>query len=140
MEPESLFCLPSSFPFHTSIYPPSPLPLHRVRQTRKVEILRLDGWHHDWTTLLRAADTNRGAERLEIAQEKEWRLVEAEVLDRLGDLPVLDQERPVAREAREQNRARINRAEIPQPRDENAARSGLDHVVHRRRAAFQFDG
>ena len=55
-------------------------------------------------------------------------------------LSVLDQERPVAREAGVEHRARIDLTQIPEPRDENAARRRPDEVFRRLRSAGELHG
>ncbi len=73
--------------------------------------------------------------RLEIVQHEQRRLVESHVLHRLRDLSVLDEERSVAREPGVEHRARIDLAQIPEPRDEHAARRRPDEIFGRLRAA-----
>src|SRR5215208_464304 len=87
----------------------------RVRETGKVEVSHLDGRHDDSSACLCARKPNRTSERLEIIQHEQRRLVEAEVLERLRELPVLDQERAVARQPCVKNRARVHLAQIPEP-------------------------
>src|SRR4029079_11674113 len=89
--------------------------------------------------LLGSSDSNSRTNRLEIVQQEQRRLIEAEVLDRLRDFSVLDQECTVARKTSEQNRSRINGAEIPQSRHENSALRRLDHVIDRSRARNHLD-
>src|ERR1035437_9263254 len=109
--------------------------LHGVRERGEVEILYLDRRKHDVSSRLRTRDSLRPSEHLEIAQHEQRTLIEAEILHRLGDLSVFDEERAVSREACVQRRARIHLAEIPESRDENAARRGSDHLLGRRVAA-----
>src|SRR5215216_2823025 len=81
--------------------------LNCVRETCKIEVLRLDRWHNDRTTGFSTSDAYGRTDRLEVVQQEERRLVEAEVLDRFRDLSILDQERAVTRETGKKNRARI---------------------------------
>ena len=74
--------------------------LHRVRQRTKVEVLHLDRRKDNSSTSLGSGEPNRWSDRLEIVQHEDRRIVETEILDRLGDLSILDQERTVASETR----------------------------------------
>ena len=58
---------------------------------------------------------------LEAVQHQQRALVPAEVLQRARDLALLDEERAVAREPGLQHRARIERADVEEVRDEDAA-------------------
>src|SRR6185369_2325722 len=113
-----------------------------ITQARKAEIAHLDRRHGDRLTRLTAlarAHPHRRAHRFEVVEHEDRRIVEAHVLHRFRDLAVLDQERPVAREAGIEDRSLIDGAKIPEARDEEAALRGANQIVHRRRAARHTD-
>src|SRR4051812_46471374 len=116
-----------------------PKKLNRIRQTREAEISRFDRWHYNCAAGFGAADAYRGADRLEIVEQEERRVVEPEILDRSRDLAVLDEERSIAGKAGVKDRAWIDFAQVPEPRDQNSPRGRLDHLVHRRWAALHLD-
>jgi hypothetical protein len=102
-------------PAATSRSSSSGLALHRVADGLEVEVARLDRRHHDGgadVARLRRAHPDRAAHRLEVSQHDDRALIEAEVLHRMADPTVLDQESAVAREAGVQDRARIERTDV----------------------------
>src|SRR6516164_10812507 len=116
--------------------------LHRVADGLEVEVARFDRRHHDGgadVARLRRAHPDRAAHRLQVAQHYDRALIEAEVLHRMTDPAVLDQERAVAREAGVEDRARIEWPYVPEARDQDAALGGADQVVDSVLAALHFD-
>src|SRR5688500_16303791 len=106
----------------------------RVAGTGEVEVSRLDRWHdhrRSRTAALARADTLGTSEHLEIVEHEDRRLVPAHVLDRTRDLAILDQEGPVARQAREQDRALIHAADVPEAGTQDAALGARDHLLER---------
>src|SRR5688572_20776552 len=104
----------------------------------EVEVSRLDRWHdhrRSRTAALARADTLGTSKHLEIVEDEDRRLVPAHVLDRTRDLAILDQEGPVAGEAREQDRALIDAADVPEAGTQDAALGARDHLLERGRAA-----
>src|SRR5471032_1694252 len=94
--------------------------LHRVRQRREVEVAHAH--RRDQLLVLRfVAGQNLGPSQfIDIVQHRHRAFVEAEVLDRVLDLAVLDVEGTVARQAGQQHRLRIDHADIPGTRDQHA--------------------
>src|SRR5688500_18105657 len=105
---------------------------HRVRRRSEIELSHRERRHDERPATLRAGDADRGTDRLDVVEHEQRGFVEAEVLDRLRDLAVLVVEDAVAREPCVENGARIDRPQIPEPRHENAARRGPDHLRGRR--------
>src|SRR3954471_23040894 len=98
--------------------------LNSVAETREVEIANLDRRYNDRETRssrFARAHANRATHCIEVVQHEDRRLVEAEVLDRARDLAALDEKRSVARETGIENRARIDRTQIPEACDDDAA-------------------
>jgi hypothetical protein len=81
---------------------------------------------------------HRLADLLDVVEHDRGRFVEAEVLDRVLDLAVLDVERAVARQAGEQHGLRIDQADVPGARDEHALLGAPDQI-HRRLVAAGHD-
>src|SRR5688572_21193236 len=108
------------------------LELHGVGEAGEVEVTHLQRRHDYGATGLGAREAHGTADRLEVVEHEQRRIVEAEILHSLADLAVLDEERAVAREAGVENRARIHFTQVPQPRDEDAAFRRLDHVLDAR--------
>src|SRR5262249_34930335 len=77
-----------------------------------------------------AAGADGGAHGLNVVQRVDQALVEAEIADAVFDSPVFHQERAVARHAGENFLVRINLADVPQPRDEDAVIGGGHHLLH----------
>src|SRR5678816_1593456 len=102
--------------------------LYRVRQRCERKILHLDRRHYHRPAVFSSCESDRRPDRLEIVEHEQWRLVEPEILERLGDLSVLDEERSVTREPGIENRARIDLAEVPQPRHEHSALRRANHL------------
>src|SRR5215471_9443855 len=116
--------------------------LHRIADGLEVEVARLDRRHHDGgadVARLRRAHPDRAAHRLEVAEHDDRALIEAEVLHRMADPAVLDQEGAVARETGVEDRARIERPDVPEARDQDAALGGADQVVDGALAALHLD-
>nr|GEU28510.1 hypothetical protein [Tanacetum cinerariifolium] len=103
--------------------------LHRVRQRREVKVAHLHRRDHHLVAHFVAADDHRLAQFIDIVQHRHRAFVEAEVLDRMLDLAVLDVERAVAREARQQQRLRIDHADIPGACDQHALLGGRDQLL-----------
>src|SRR5438093_11101549 len=72
-----------------------------------------------------AADTERAAERVRV------RLGEAQVLHRMRDLTVLDEERPLARHAGDDRPQLVHPARVVEARDEQAALHAADQFFAR---------
>src|SRR5215204_5651440 len=77
------------------------------------------------------------ADVLEAVQHQQRTLVPAEVLQRPRNLAVLDEERPVACETGLQHRAGIERANVEEVRDENAAGAAGDDLLRALGAASE---
>ena len=106
-------------------------PLHGVGQRREVEVA-------DRAAPASSAPRVVGhgaADVLEPVQHQQRALVPAEVLQRARDLALLDEERPVAREAGLQHRSRIERADVEEVRHEDAALAARDQLLGGLRAA-----
>ncbi|EEF22542.1 conserved hypothetical protein, partial [Ricinus communis] len=78
-----------------------------------------------------ATDDDRLADLLDVVEHRDGALVEAEVLDRVLDLAVLDVERAVAREARQQHRLRVDHADVPRAGHEHALLRARDQLRRR---------
>ena len=95
----------------------------------------------------RSDGTIRGERRWERAnrvdvprrQHREHALIEAQVAYRVADLALVDPPHAVARQSREDERARVDQADVPEARDQEAAIESLDHVFgrHRRLGALE---
>src|SRR5690242_3203708 len=66
------------------------------------------------------------AHRLHAGEDVEVRLREAQVADRADDLPVLDEERPVARHARDDDLLLVDGVRVPEPGHEQATVHAAD--------------
>src|SRR6516164_10444260 len=116
--------------------------LHRIADGLEVEVARFDRRHHDGgadVARLRRAHPYRAAHRLEVSQHGDRALIEAEVLNRMADPAVLDQEGAVAREAGVEDRARIERPDVPEARDQDTALGGANPVVDGALATLHLD-
>src|SRR5258707_1097925 len=105
--------------------------LYGIRETGEIEILHLDRRNNNRSARLRPGKTNWTSNCLQIVEHEKRRIVEPEILYRLRNFSVLDEERSVSRESRIENRSRIDLSQIPETRDQHTALSGLDHVVDR---------
>src|SRR5262245_32251249 len=70
----------------------------------------------------------RTSEHFDVGQEIRERLIEPEIRYGPGDFTVFDKERTVARETCLRNDPRIQRADVPEARNEHTALDRLDHV------------
>ena len=84
---------------------------------------------------LPAGDGDAGC--FEVLQQIDRALVEPEVVDRVNDLAVFDQPDAVAGEAGDHRVLRVDRADVPEPRDEQGARGLGDQGFERLVRAFQ---
>src|SRR3954470_19279370 len=79
-----------------------------------------------------AAEAELGRRRVrEAVQQVDGALVEAVVVDGSGDLAVLDEVDPVAGEAGEQQRLRVDLADVPQAGEQQPALCARDEVLDR---------
>src|SRR5690606_39460815 len=72
---------------------------------------------------------NRLAQRLEVVEHEKGGLREAEVLDRLGDLTVLDQPQAIAGVPRGQQALAIEQLHVPESTDQEPAPGRAYHLV-----------
>src|SRR5262245_36981957 len=86
---------------------------------------------------LTAGRDRRRAEAVALCEHLDRRLVEPEVVDRVRDRAVLDQEHAVAGEPGGEQRLRFERTQVPEPRDQHAALDALDELVARGVAALE---
>src|SRR6185437_1243808 len=108
--------------------------LHGITQTREVEITDLERRHDDrraGAAVFTCAHSYRRAECFDVVEHEDRGLVVSKVLDRVRHLAVLDQERTVARETREQDGALIDGANVPETRYEDSALGARDHLRDR---------
>src|SRR5688500_14912022 len=106
----------------------------RIAETREIEVTYLQRRHDDraaGASTLTGADTHRATHRLDVVQHENRRFVVPEVLDGAGDLSLLDEEGPVSRQASVQDGARVDRANVPEPRDEDSAIGRRNHLFQR---------
>src|SRR5579885_2890983 len=117
--------------------------LNSVTQARKVKVSDLDRRNYNRRSRIAAfagAHALRNAHRFQVVQHEDRRIVEAEVLHRPRDLAVLDQKRAVAREAGVENRAWIDRPQIPESCYQQTTLRRTNQVLERRGAAIHLDG
>ena len=72
----------------------------------------------------------RRRHRLDVVQRDNRALVPSHVLDRARDFALLDQEQAVASQSGDEDRLRIERADVPEARHEHAALGARDQVGH----------
>src|SRR3569833_1014177 len=111
---------------------------------RHIEFLNTNWWNERRVTGIKSlahVHGNRLADEREIVVANDRGHVPAEVLDRIGDLAVLDEEHAVARHAGVEERLllRRNAANVPEGRDEQAPARLLDHIFDRQIAAFLYE-
>src|SRR6201999_2948173 len=103
---------------------------------RHVEALDPDRRHHhavEVVTPLAGQGRDAGADLGQAAQHADRALVEPEVVDRPGDLAVLDQVDTVAGQAGEQQGLRVDLPDVPQAGQQQAALGAGDHLGQARR-------
>src|SRR5690606_19597777 len=110
--------------------------LHRVRQARKRKVAHAKRRHHHVTSTLGSRNTTHPSHLLEVVQHEERRLVEAEIAQGARYAAILHQESAVPREARVEQRTRIHRPQVPQPRDQHPAPGSLHQLIDRCRTAL----
>src|SRR5436190_9090351 len=109
---------------------------YRFGGRRQVELVGAQHRDADRATLGAARD-HGGAETVAAGEHLDRRLVEPEVVDRMRDLAVLDPEHAVAGEAGGEDALGVERAQVEEPRDQDAALDALDQLVARGGAAVE---
>src|ERR1017187_6033624 len=108
---------------------------NRVALRREVEVVSADCRNGEGEELAAGRGGDTGC--FKVLQQIDRALVEPEVVDRVNDFPVLDQPDAVAGEAGDHGVLRVDRANVPEPGDEQGARSVGDQGFERLVRAFQ---
>src|ERR1043166_8642491 len=92
--------------------------LHRLAQTRERKFLHFQC--RDEVCGAATLQTNCFRHQFNVLQHCDRTFIEAEILDRISNLSILDPKYAIAGEAREQHRFRINITDIPKAGNENS--------------------
>src|SRR4051812_26584628 len=115
--------------------------LNSIRKTRESEVTDLHIRNQQVlsttrTTTFACNGTNLFAQGFEVVQHNDWTFIEPEVLDRVFDLSILDEESSIASQTGEQQRLRINGTDIPEACYEHTALRVFDHIFERSITTF----